>query len=267
MNATVQDVGPVFRRDGDIWHALPQAQGPFGGMHGGAVSALAVGEMEAMGAAKGLGALVSANLYLLRPLPLAGISSKVSAVREGGRVAVFENELWAGGKLQAKASACFQQPAAIEGLPGAPEAPCFEPENFAKWERPDFFKLANKEPGFLDLCDIRDTTHEDGTRAKWFRLKRNFHETPTPFSAVMAVADVSTLFTVTDAGARPNAAGWPNADLSLHLSRAPKGAWIGTAQRGAWHGDGRGLTEAEIFDAYGRIGRSCQSVVLLPPPA
>lgn len=234
-------------------------------MHGGAVAALAVGEMETMAAAKGLGALVSANLYLLRPLPLDGISSRMTSVREGGRVAVFENEVWAGGKLQAKASACFQQPVTIEGLPGAPEAPVFEPENFAKWERPEFFKSGATNQGFLDLVDIRDTTHEDGARAKWFRLQRPFHETPTPFSAVMAVADVSTLFTVTDAGARPNAAGWPNADLSLHLSRMPKGAWIGTAQRGSWHGDGRGLTEAEIFDAYGRIGRSCQSAVLLPP--
>jgi hypothetical protein len=80
----------------------------------------------------------------------------------------------------------------------------------------------------------------------------------------MVVADVSTLFTVTDAGERPNANGWPNTDLSLHLSRAPTGPWIGVAQRGTWHGDGRGMTESEIFDAYGRIGRSCQSVVLLP---
>lgn len=80
----------------------------------------------------------------------------------------------------------------------------------------------------------------------------------------MAVADVSTLFTVTDAEERPNANGWPNTDLSLHLSRAPTGPWIGVAQRGTWHGDGRGMTESEIFDAYGRIDRSCQSVVLLP---
>lgn len=265
MNATAQDLSPVFRREGDIWQAAPQAQGPFGGMHGGAVSALAVGEMEAMGAAKGLGALVSANLYLLRPLPLAGISSEVTAVREGGRVAVLENELWAGGKLQAKASACFQQAVTIEGLRGAPEAAVFEPESFTKWERPEFFKSGNTNQGFLDLCDIRDATHDDGTRAKWFRIKRPFHETATPFSAVMAVADVSTLFTVTDAGERPNAAGWPNADLSLHLARAPKGAWIGVAQRGDWHADGRGMTESEIFDVHGRIGRSCQSVVLLPP--
>jgi len=265
MNASAQDLSPVFRREGDIWQAARQAQGPFGGMHGGAVAALAVGEMEAMAATRGLGALVSANLYLLRPLPREGISSKVSAVREGGRIAVFENELWAGGKLQAKASACFQQPLSVEGLPGAPEKTVFEPETFVKWERPEFFKAANTNQGFLDLVDIRDTHHEDGTRAKWFRLKHPFHDVPTPFSNAMAVADVSTLFTVTDAGERPNAGGWPNADLALHLSRAPKGDWIGVAQRGSWHDDGRGMTESEIFDVHGRIGRSCQSVVLLPP--
>jgi acyl-CoA thioesterase len=266
MNAPNPDLGPVFRRDGEAWNAHPQSQGPFGGMHGGAVAALAVGEMEAMAGPRGLGALVSAQLYLLRPMPRDGLTSKVSAVREGGRVAVFENELWAGGKLQAKASACFQQPVEIAGLPGTPEIPAFDPEGFAKWARPDFLKSVSSGPGFLDLCDIRDTTHEDGRRAKWFRLKKPFHDAPTPFSNAMAVADVSTLFTVTDAGERPNAAGWPNADLSLHLSRAPIGDWIGVAQRGDWRHDGRGMTESEIFDVYGRIGRSCQSVVLLALP-
>ncbi|MDO8837462.1 MAG: thioesterase family protein [Parvibaculum sp.] len=263
MNAPSPDLNSVFRRDGEVWNAHPQAQGPFGGMHGGAAAALAVGEMEIMAAARGLGGLVSAQLYLLRPMPRDGLTSKVSAVREGGRVAVFENEIYAGGKLQAKASACFQQPVEIDGLPGRPETRLFEPAAFPAWERPASFKSANPGPGFLDLCDIRDTVHADGTRAKWFRLKRVFHETPTPFSNAMAVADVSTLFTVTDAGTRPNAAGWPNADLSLHLSRDPIGEWIGVAQRGDWRGDGRGMTESEIFDVYGRIGRSCQSAVLL----
>ena len=188
MNAAAVDAKPVFSIADGIWQAMPEAQGPFGGMHGGAVAALCVGEMETMAAERGLGALVSAHLYLLRPLPLEGISSKVMPVREGGRVAVFENELWAGGKLQAKASACFQQPLGTKGLPGVPDEPVFEPETFAKWERPEFLKSTVNGPGFLDLCDIRDTRHQDGTRAKWFPLKRPFHENPTPFSAAMAVA-------------------------------------------------------------------------------
>lgn len=264
MNAPGMELSPVFRRDGEAWAARPEAQGPFGGMHGGAVAALAVGEMEAMAAAQGLGALVSANLYLLRPLPREGISSRVTPVREGGRIAVFENELWAGGKLQAKASTCFQKPVTIGGLPDAPDTVLFEPDSFPVWQRPAPFRNVRADHGFLDLVDIRDTHHEDGTRAKWFRLRHPFHDVQTPFSNAMAVADVSTLFTVTDAGTRPEAAGWPNADLSFHLARAPIGEWIGVAQRGSWHGDGRGMTESEIFDVYGRIGRSCQSVVLLP---
>lgn len=263
MNAPTINTSTVFHRTGDVWQAAPEAQGPFGGMHGGAVGALAVGEMEAMAGPRGLGALVSAQLYLLRPMPLQGLTSRVSAVREGGRVAVFENEIFADGKLQAKASACFQKPVEIDGLPGAPADTLFAPEEFPKWERPAPFRASSVNQGFLDLCDIRDATHGDGTRAKWFRMKRAFHDVPTPFSAAMAVADVSTLFTVTDAGTRPNAAGWPNADLSLHLARDPIGEWIGVAQRGDWRHDGRGMTESEIFDVHGRIGRSCQSVVLL----
>ena len=265
MNAPMTDLAPVFQRNGDHWHPREEAQGPFGGMHGGAASALAIGEMEMMAGKRGLGALVSAHVYLLRPLPLTDIESRMTPVREGGRIAVFENELHAGGKLQTKAVACFQQPAMIDGLPGTPDKTIFDPESFAAWELPEFF-VKNTQQGFLDLVDIRDTVHEDGMRAKWFRLNRPFHAAPTPFSNAMAVADVSTLFTVTDSGTRPNAAGWPNADLSFHLSRVPQGDWIGVAQRGDWWGDGRGFTESEIFDIYGRIGRSCQSAVLLPLP-
>ena len=265
MSVSTTDLAPVFSHDGNRWHPRQEAQGPFGGMHGGAASALAVGEMEMMAEERGLGALVSAHVYLLRPLPLTEIESRMTPVREGGRIAVLENELHANGKLQTKAVACFQQPAAIEGLPGAPDKAVFDPESYPAWEMPEFF-AKNTQQGFLDLVDIRDTRHEDGTRAKWFRLHRPFHASPTPFSDAMAVADVSTLFTVTDSGTRPNAAGWPNADLSFHLSRAPRGEWIGVAQRGDWWGDGRGFTESEIFDVYGRIGRSCQSAVLLPLP-
>lgn len=264
MSVPTTEPNPVFRRDGEIWAARPESQGPFGGMHGGAVAALAVGEMEIMAGVKELGAPVSATLYLLRPLPRDGISSRMTPVREGGRIAVFENELWAGGKLQAKASACFQKPLTINGLPGAPDDILFKPETFEKWERPDGFSRAAQSPGFLDLVDIRDTTHADGTRTKWFRLEQPFHEAATPFCNAMAVADLSTLFTVTDSQTRPDAGGWPNADLSLHLARMPQGTWIGVAQRGDWRADGRGMTESEIFDVHGRIGRSCQSVVLLP---
>lgn len=148
MDATAIGTSPVFRNAEGIWQAAPEAQGPFGGMHGGAVAALCAGEMETMAAGRGIGTLVSAHLYLLRPLPLDGISSKIVPVREGGRVAVFENELWVDGKLQAKASACFQQPLAINGLPHAPEEPMFEPETFPKWERPEFFKSAARDRAF-----------------------------------------------------------------------------------------------------------------------
>ena len=55
-----------------------------------------------------------------------------------------------------------------------------------------------------------------------------------------------------------------NPDLTIHLLRPPFGEWIGmrTASR---YGDlGAGLAESELFDADGRIGRSCQSLFVSP---
>jgi len=86
--------------------------------------------------------------------------------------------------------------------------------------------------------------------------------TPTPCASTISFADFSTLFSVVTAGTRPDAGGWPNADLSVHLARLPEGPWVGLRTRSDWFSDGRGVTEAEIWDVHGRIGRSTQAVVL-----
>ena len=113
---------------------------------------------------------------------------------------------------------------------------------------------------FLNAVDIRED--EDGTI--WMRATRPLFEEATPFSSTISFADFSTLFSVVATGARPNAGGWPNADLSMHLSRLPVGPWVGIKTRSDWFADGRGVTESEIHDVYGRIGRSTQTVVLAP---
>ena len=256
---------PVFSRQNQLWHPEPQAMGPFGGLHGGAVSGLLTGELETLAADAGHGTAISAQVYLLSPAPLVASETKPVAVREGGRVAVYENELWANGKLQAKASMCF-----LKGVPAGKEiagiAPVLQgsevseaqvnPDELPVWQ----FEGKTFGTSYLSAVDVREAP--DGLI--WLRAVQPLFNRATPFASTMSFADFSTLFSVVAAGRRPAAGGWPNADIGLHLSRLPVGPWIGLKTRSDWFADGRGVTESQIYDIYGRMGRSTQAAVLAP---
>lgn len=263
MNAPISP--PIFSRFENGWTPAPQCMGPFGGMHGGAVSGLLTGELETLAAAAGHGPAVSAAVYLLRPAPSGFVETRVTPVREGARVAVFENELWAADKLQAKASMCFLKPVPPEKSIANMPAPLLgsdtgdvllDPADLDAWH----FPLQSMSESYLKAVDIRD----DGNGMIWMQAVQPLFAEATPFASTISFADFSTLLSVVSTGDRPDAGGWPNADLSLHLSRLPVGPWIGLRTRSDWFPDGRGVTESEIHDVYGRIGRSTQAVVLAP---
>jgi len=256
---------PVYRRKDDQWHPEPFAKGPFGGLHGGAVSGLLVGEIEAKAQAEGLGRAVSATVYLVRPAPLSPLTTDIQTVRAGGRLSVYENSLIAGEKLQSKASVCLLQPVAFEGMTEAPQTD-FETERariealpqwaFQKEASPDRFGGIKT---FLDAIDVRQDAD-----MLWVKpLYPLIEDTRTPLGTAISIADFSTLFEVVH-NERPPAAGWPNADISVHLARDPVGEWVGVKESSQWFANGTGLTESTLHDTAGIFGRSCQSVVLLP---
>lgn len=215
---------PLFSVNGSGWNVADAAQGPFGGVHGGTVSALLVGEVEMSAAERGLGEIAS-------------------------------------DKIHTKASICLQKPVPIKGLPGVPAQAVHDPEALPVWG----FMGQHHSPGFLDVIDARcDPT--DPAKTKWMRFTRPLHAAPTPVADVIAMSDFATLFSVMDDSAPDGAAGWPNADLSVHLARAPIGPWLGMVQERFWRDNGRGFTETALYDTHGRFGRACQSVVILPLP-
>lgn len=249
---------PVVGFADEYWQPTPFAMGPFGGLHGGVVSGMLTSELEARGEQAGWGQPMSAKVYLVRPAPLEAFSTKVETIREGARLTVMENSLIAGGKLRAKASMAFLKDVPVPGIV-PPKGETFHPDDLPKWQ----FESFNETVTYLSAVDVRDNKDHGSV---WVRPLYPLVDAPTPFAQTIAIADYATLFGVYLAGKRPKAGGWPNADISLHLSRLPRGEWIGVRPRDGWYPNGSGLTEAEIFDADGWIGRSCQSAVLLPMP-
>lgn len=260
MTGAHGDEGSVVGRGaGGTWHPSAAAMGPFGGLHGGVVSGVLAGELEARAREAGWGQPMSATVYLVRPAPREAFETRVETVRAGQRLTVAENSLIAGGKLRAKASMAFLSDVPVPGLSPAPDRPA-DPDALPVWG----FASAITGTTYLSAVDVR----EDRAHACiWARPRRPLLDRSTPFAQAMAIADFASLFTTYLAGARPKAGGWPNADISLSLSRLPEGDWIGVRPRSSWHPNGAGLTEAEILDARGWIGRSTQSIALLPAGA
>lgn len=259
MNAPVlAAMPPVVGREGEIWHPTPFAMGPFGGLHGGVVSGTLVGEMETRGAALGWGQPVSATVYLVRPAPLEPFTTQIEEVRGGARLTVMENCLMAGGKLRAKASMAFLKDTPVPGIvPPAQES--FDPDAMPEWG----FASMVTGTTYLSAVEVRE---DKPNRTVWVKPVHPLVPNQVPFAQAMAIADYATLFSVYLEGERPKAGGWPNADISVHLSRMPESDWIGIQPRSGWYPNGSGLTEAAIYDTRGWIGRSCQSAVLLPMP-
>ena len=55
-----------------------------------------------------------------------------------------------------------------------------------------------------------------------------------------------------------------NTELTVHLHRQPEGAWFLLAARTIVEPTGRGVTETELHDERGRIGRAAQALVVGP---
>ena len=51
-----------------------------------------------------------------------------------------------------------------------------------------------------------------------------------------------------------------NPDLTVHLLRPPVGEWVGMRTASYYGTAGAGMAESQLFDAVGRVGRSCQSL-------
>lgn len=257
MNTTAIKADPVFSQDGDDWQPHAEAAGPFRGLHGGAVSGLTVGVMEEKARAEGWGVALTASVFILRPAPLEKLQVKVEPLRVGGRIAMVESLLFSGDKLIAKATGAFVKPIEAPELARvAQPATPIDPSSMSPWQR----TRGPQHTTFFDALDIRD----DGRGTKWGRMKRPMLPFETPFASLFALADNGTPYWLSGTEFWPPPWGFPNIDITVHVSRRPVGPWVGVAPFSDWRADGMGLTDAQLFDEHGVLGRGCQTVVVTP---
>jgi hypothetical protein len=100
-----------------------------------------------------------------------------------------------------------------------------------------------------------------GPARVWMRLRHPLlpGETLTPLARLAATADFGNGVSAVLPFERFL---FINADLTIHLQRAPVGEWIGLDARTLLRGGGMGLAESVLHDVHGAVGRAFQTLVV-----
>jgi len=257
------------RRPGrDRFVPTEQARGPWDprALHGGAPAALIVSAFERMqpGAELRIGRL---SFEFLRPIPLEPLTLATRIVRPGRRVQELAGELLAGEETIVRASAlrvtAVPQDAAAAaprtsrdlGAPLAPPADG-QPIRFAL----DGGKDASFAGTAMEMRWLSDP-RELGPGRVWMRLRHPLlpGEAPSPLARLTATADFGNGVSAALAFDRFV---FINADLTIHLQRAPRGEWIGLDARTLLQDGGTATAESVLHDETGPLGRAFQTLVV-----
>ena len=206
------------------------------------------------------GRLARCTFEILRPVPIATLDVSTEVVRPGRRVELVEGALSAGGEavIRARAWRIRTEEVAVD-QPG-PGAPMPGPE---KAERKDFFP-SGQDTGYhtaMEVVFVSGGFVEPGPARAWMRMRVPLvegHE-PTPLERVLVCADSG------------NGVSSPldyrrflfiNTDVSVALRRPPVGEWVGLDAVTYAEPDGVGLSDTQLHDERGPIGRATQSLLV-----
>jgi hypothetical protein len=268
----------IFRAEGEYFVPTAQARGPWdpNALHGGAPAALIASAFERVepGAELQIGRL---SFEFLRPIPMAPLTLSTQIVRPGRRVQELAAELRAGEETIIRAGALR-----VQGVPGEAIAAATEIEArglVREDELPDVampplaegkpmdFSLNNARAGeasfagsAMEMRWLNDPWRLGPGRV-WQRLRHPLvpGEPLSPIARLTASADFCNGVSAT---LRFDRFLFINADLSIHLHRAPLGEWIGLDARTRLHESAPGVAEGLLHDEHGIVGRAFQTLVV-----
>jgi hypothetical protein len=281
----------VFLADGERFIPTEHARGPWDpqALHGGAPAALMTAVFERVAPGSEL-PIARLGFELLRPIPFAPLSISARIVRPGRRVQELAGELLAdlgsgGQELVARASALRVQ-RVPDGLPGVSPAPSADAPSPASravtgegssdpcadgpMPGPEAGEAVRFALNDADTASFAASAMEMrwlGSRSQlgparvWMRLRHPLlpGEALTPLARLAATADFGNGVSAVLPFERFL---FINADLTIHLQRAPVGEWIGLDARTLLRGGGMGLAESVLHDVHGPVGRAFQTLVV-----
>jgi hypothetical protein len=244
--------------------------------HGGPPSGLLARAIETLASSiGGPTQVIRMTVDILGPVPIGEVIVAARVARPGRSVELVEAELTAGGRTAVLVRAwrirvadlTLPVPTGIvpaeERFPGFPTRPIEVPPVPA--ESPTY-RLSMWNTGYAAAIEWRWVvgSEEGGTPAAvWGRPRIDLvaGEPTAPLSRLLLLADTANgLSRVLDVET------WwfINTELTVHLHRQPAGEWFLLASRSIVESNGAGMTEAELFDADGRVGRLAQALMVGP---
>jgi acyl-Coa thioesterase superfamily protein/acyl-CoA thioesterase superfamily protein len=252
----------LFEVDGDRYVPTEATPGPWGDhlMHGGALGALCVHAMEAIGAADAVA--VRFNGVFVRPLLRGPLTVDASVTRSGKRLELVEGVVRSGDVEIARCSLLGIRPLAVE-LPASATTPDTPPPDQPEDFEPPEMAMEDRVVFYGTGIEMRSPAGFQAGVA-WFRLLRDVvpGAAGSPMARAVAAADFG--LGISSPGEWPPRLSYPNADLVVHCARPVAGEWVRIASESTWTADGIGLCTMTIADRTGTIGTGAQSQVLTP---
>jgi Acyl-CoA thioesterase C-terminal domain len=229
------------------WDAGSQHAGPPAALLGRAVEAEAPPGMR----------VARLTFDIARPVPIAPLAVTATVVREGRSIAVIEAAI----PPYMRCTALLIR-ASQDTTPNTEPA---APPSFADAEAKPFFPVPYGV-GYHTAMEVRFAVGsfvDPGPATAWMRMRLPLvdGEQPSPLARVLVAADsgngVSNMLDF-------QRYLFVNADLTVHLVRYPAGEWICLQAVTSIDSTGIGLADAALYDEWGQIGRSAQSLFVGP---
>ena len=258
-------VEALFVPDGDhTFIPTIGAVGPWNSdvLHGAAVAALFAGRLTPTD--RVLGRL---TVELLAPVPCAPLQLEISPPAGGRRVQRQQATVSAAGRVVAAAQSVTVLRAELD-LPAAATA---QRDPFAVVPAPS---LTAADPTIADVIGW-ENFHSTAVATRHLRSANEPGGTHQWIALTVPVVAGTPIQGTELAAAAADFAGeavhrrlpfteWSfvNADLTVHLTRAPVGDWVGIGTAAVVDAAGGGIASTELFDETGRVGQSASTLVV-----
>ena len=255
----------LYEPTDDGFRATALTIGPWdpGFQHAGPPAALLLRSAEL---ASGIpdGQTVRMGFDIFGPVPVGPVRVSTSVVRPGRRIELIEAVLDAGDDRPLMRLSAWRIRSADDGLSAQGPAPDLAHPAPASVEdsRPEMAAFFTRDVAYHRALDWRfaaGSFNAPGPAAAWTRPECELvaGEPMTPLQHLLVMTDAASgISAVLDW----TTSTFANVDLTVSLTRPPRGEWLGVDARTTLGGSGAAQCFAVLYDVDGAIGRSAQSL-------
>jgi len=256
-------VKALYTRDREFFVPSEAAGSPWSarGQHGGPPCGLLARAVEEWNADSEL-VPVRLTVDLFRQVPMSPLAIRLEPARQGRRLVLLRLALFGDDREICRATALLLRRSEMADVEltatGADRPP--GPDGLATSSLVPVERRGETPPGFHTHVEVRWAYDRGGLPAAWIRMPMPLveGEETTPLQRVATLSDFGNALASAD---RPpsGGTGFINTDMSLYLSRFPRGEWIGLQVRRISEHQGVGLVEVAEYDLDGRFAHLCQA--------